>query len=90
MPESRYRRSPSCFDRHIAAFPKDQHRQILRIGEAELFQQGLIGLGDRVHRRIDGEAELLFELWLYGVFRHASPHINCVLLYCLILNIDAI
>jgi len=36
-------------DRHIAAFPQDQHGEILRIGKTELFKQGLIGLVDGVH-----------------------------------------
>src|ERR1019366_3945592 len=59
-------------DRHLAALPKDQHREILRIGEPKFFEQRLIGLVDGVHGRIDGETELLFESWLCGGFGHGA------------------
>ena len=43
-------------------FPEDHHHNVLRIGEIQVRQHGMIELGDLAGGGVQGETELIFEL----------------------------
>jgi tRNA/tmRNA/rRNA uracil-C5-methylase (TrmA/RlmC/RlmD family) len=72
-------------DRLIVLFPKQNHRQILRIGQAELVQQRLVDAIERVAGGIDREAQELAQSQGVVRFRctfwpgHDEPHQTIVI-----------
>src|SRR5206468_3303592 len=49
-------------DSLVVLFPERSHHEILRIGQAELVEQGLVDAIEGVAGRIDGEAEEIVQL----------------------------
>ena len=53
----------------LRARPHRQHREVLRVGEVERFEQWLVCPGHGPRRSVEREAQLVVEFEL-GVFRH--------------------
>ena len=63
VPLSRPRRAADVGDaRELLGVPQDEHYEVLGAGQAQVIQEGAIGLGDGSARAVEREARLAVEV----------------------------